>query len=206
MSARFPWQRLRNPAKSVVQRGYRHYLTRCSRLPRRGPPDGPRGGGAVHPMLSVRPRRGEGAAHSTSPPDPVDPHAVRAASSRRHAVTLHSVTDARDAQATPVTPDASDDVAGHMVVDARQAVDSLPDGVVIADQSGIVRLVNDRAATLLGTTRDVAEGRPLADVLTISNQDGASWVSCTEPYGGLVTRTGVPEQSWITPSGQEVLV
>ena len=92
-----------------------------------------------------------------------------------------------------------------MVVDAREAVDSLPDGVVIADEDGIVRLVNDRAASLLGTTREAAEGRRLDEVLTISNQEGASWVSCTKPYDGLVTRTGVPEQSWITSAGQEVL-
>jgi PAS domain S-box-containing protein len=107
-----------------------------------------------------------------------------------------------------VTPadDAPEDVAGHMVVDAREAVDALPDGVVIADEAGIVRLINDRAASLLGITRTEAEGRPLTDVLTITNQEGAGWVACTHPYDGLVTRTGVPEQSWITPSGEEVLV
>jgi signal transduction histidine kinase len=93
-----------------------------------------------------------------------------------------------------------------MVVDAREAVDALPDGVVIADHEGIVRLVNDRAASLLGTTRLAAEGRPLGEVVTITDQDGANWVVCTQPYGGLVIRTGVPEQSWITSSGEEVLV
>jgi signal transduction histidine kinase len=102
--------------------------------------------------------------------------------------------------------DAPDDVSGHMVTDARQAVDALPDGVVIADQRGIVRLVNDRATTLLATTRDAAEGRTLDEVLGVTNQDGARWVACTRPYDGLVTRTGVPEQSWITQSGEEVLV
>jgi len=112
----------------------------------------------------------------------------------------------RDADGTPEVPDVPEDVEGHMVVDAREAVDSLPDGVVIADEAGIVRLINDRAASLLDVARDAAEGRRLADVLRISNQDGASWVDCTKPYAGLVTRTGVPEQSWITPSGQEVLV
>jgi signal transduction histidine kinase len=93
-----------------------------------------------------------------------------------------------------------------MVVDARQAVDALPDGVVIADAAGVVRLVNDRAASLLATSPDAAEGRPLAEVLAVTNQDGAGWVACTRPYDGLVTRTGVPEQSWISPSGEEVLV
>jgi signal transduction histidine kinase len=118
----------------------------------------------------------------------------------QRADTLRSVTSARDGR------DAPDDVSAHMVADARQAVDALPDGVVIADHAGIVRLVNDRAVSLLGTTRSEAEGRPLADVLTITNQDGAGWVACTDPYGGLVTRTGVPEQSWISQSGEEVLV
>jgi len=103
-------------------------------------------------------------------------------------------------------PDVPDDVSGHMVADARQTVDALPDGVVIADEAGTVRLVNDRAAALLGTTREAAEGRALADVVTVTNQDGASWVACTRPYDGLVTRTGVPEQSWVSSSGEEVLV
>lgn len=102
--------------------------------------------------------------------------------------------------------DGRDDVSAHMVVDARQAVDALPDGVVIADETGIVRLVNDRAASLLGTTCQAAEGRPLGEVVTVTNQEGATWVACTRPYDGLVTRTGVPEQSWVLPSGEEVLV
>ena len=106
----------------------------------------------------------------------------------------------------PVARDGHDDVTAHMVVDAREAVDALPDGVVIADEQGIVRLVNDRAAGLLGTTRQAAEGRTLAEVVTITNQEGATWVACTNPYDGLVIRTGVPEQSWVTPSGEEVLV
>ena len=102
--------------------------------------------------------------------------------------------------------DVPDDVSAHMVLDARQAAAALPDGIVIADESGVVRLVNDRAAGLLGTTRDAAEGRSLAEVVTLTNQEGADWVTCTHPYDGLVTRTGVPEQSWVSPSGQEVLV
>jgi signal transduction histidine kinase len=102
--------------------------------------------------------------------------------------------------------DPADDVSAPVVVDVRQAVDALPDGVVVADRRGVVRLVNDRAASLLGTTREDAEGQSLAEVLAVTNQEGASWVDCTRPYEGLVTRTGVPEQSWILPSGAEVLV
>jgi signal transduction histidine kinase len=99
-----------------------------------------------------------------------------------------------------------DDVSADPVLDARRAVDALPDGVVIADADGVVRLVNDRAVSLLGTSREAAEGCSLAEVLAVTDQEGSGWVACTRPYDGLVTRTGVPEQSWILPSGEEVLV
>jgi signal transduction histidine kinase len=100
----------------------------------------------------------------------------------------------------------ADDVAAHVAADARRAVDALPDGVVIADGGGVVRLINDRAALLLGTSRELAEGRALPEVLAVTNQEGSDWVAFTRPYDGLVTRTGVPEQSWILPSGDEALV
>ena len=97
--------------------------------------------------------------------------------------------------------------AGSAVsAEVHSAVDALPDGVVIADADGVVRLVNDRAAALLGVRREDGEGRPLSEVLAVTNQEGAGWVACTRPYHGLVTRTGVPEQSWVLPSGEEVLV
>jgi signal transduction histidine kinase len=69
-----------------------------------------------------------------------------------------------------------------------------------------VRLLNDRAAAMLTTPREGAVGRPLAEVLTLRNTDGAGWVDCTHPYEGLTTRTGIPEQSWVLQSGDEVLV
>ena len=50
--------------------------------------------------------------------------------------------------------DANDDAADAVAADARRAVDSLPDGIVIADAEGVVRLVNDRAAALLGVRPD----------------------------------------------------
>ncbi len=89
---------------------------------------------------------------------------------------------------------------------AQSAVDLLSDGVVVADAEGRVRLVNDRAAAMLGVRSAEAEGRPLDEVLAVTNQDGAGWVACVRPYTGLNTRTGVPEQSWVLPTGEEVLV
>ena len=89
---------------------------------------------------------------------------------------------------------------------AQSAVDLLPDGVVLADAEGRVRLVNDRAGRMLGIRPDEAVGRSLDAVLAVTNHAGVGWNACVQPYGGLVTRTGVPEQSWVLPTGDEVLV
>ncbi len=89
---------------------------------------------------------------------------------------------------------------------AQGAVDLLPDGVVVADGDGLVRLLNHRAALMLGVSPEAAEGKPLDDVLGVTNQEGAGWCACVRPYDGLVIRTGVPEQSWVLPTGDEVLV
>jgi signal transduction histidine kinase len=87
-----------------------------------------------------------------------------------------------------------------------EAIDALPDGVVIADAHGRVELVNLVAAAMLGGSVDELVGRPLDEVLALQDQEGNAWVSSNTPYAGLTTRTGIPEQSWVTPSGIEVLV
>ena len=85
-------------------------------------------------------------------------------------------------------------------------LDALPDGVVVADADGNVARVNTMAARMLGVAEADVLGAPLADVLALQDQDGIPWVSCTRPYEGIHTRTGVPEQSWTLPDGSEVLV
>jgi signal transduction histidine kinase len=85
-------------------------------------------------------------------------------------------------------------------------LDALPDGAVIADAEGAVTRVNRAAAQLIGVDPDAAVGRPLGEVLALRDQDGRDWFSVNCPYGGLATRTAVPEQSWLLPDGQEVLV
>jgi signal transduction histidine kinase len=82
--------------------------------------------------------------------------------------------------------------------------DALPDGVVIADADGTVRLVNAAARRMLGEGAVV--GAPLASVVALQDQDARDWFSVNQPYGGLDIRTGIPEQAWLLADGTEVLV
>ncbi len=85
-------------------------------------------------------------------------------------------------------------------------IDLLPEGVVLADENGGVVLVSALAGRMLGVDPPDCLGRPLAEVLALRDQDGQAWVACNLPYGGLSTRVGVPEQSWLLADGTEVLV
>ena len=82
--------------------------------------------------------------------------------------------------------------------------DTLPDGVVIADADGVVRLVNRAARRLLGEA--VTVGAALKDAVPLQDQDARDWYSVNQPYDGIDSRTGIPEQSWFLADGTEVLV
>ncbi len=82
--------------------------------------------------------------------------------------------------------------------------DALPDGVLIADGTGTVLLVNATAQRMLGN--QARPGADLATALTLQDQDAGDWFTQVCPYNGLSTRSGVPEQSWLLPDGTEVLV
>src|SRR6478736_898381 len=86
---------------------------------------------------------------------------------------------------------------------ATDPLDALPDGVVIAGPDGTVTLTNTVARRMLGV--DGVVGQPLDEVLLLLDNDGRAWVEVNEPYAGLATRTGIPEQSWLQPDGTEVL-
>jgi len=88
--------------------------------------------------------------------------------------------------------------------DDRVLWDTLPDGVVIADGDGVVRLVNAAARRMLG--EDAVVGSPLKTALALQDQDARDWLSVNQPFAGLPSRTGIPEQSWLLPDGAEVLV
>jgi signal transduction histidine kinase len=88
--------------------------------------------------------------------------------------------------------------------DRSELWDTLPDGVVIADAEGIVQVVNTRARRMLGPACKV--GSTLAEAVSLQDQDAQDWYSANQPYTGLHSRTGIPEQSWFVADGTEVLV
>ncbi|MCU1601033.1 MAG: sensor histidine kinase [Frankiales bacterium] len=76
----------------------------------------------------------------------------------------------------------------------KSAYDDLPDGVIVADAGGSVVSVNPAAARILATSADAVVGRALAEVLPLADEQQRDWWQCTDPFGGLATRTRQPER------------
>src|SRR5690349_10534544 len=91
-----------------------------------------------------------------------------------------------------------------MSLGETDVLDSLPDGVVMADAHGTVTAVNTAAARLLRVPDGV--GKQLSDVVLLQDRAGNSWYACTEPYPGLASRTHLTEQAWFLSDGTELLV
>jgi signal transduction histidine kinase len=89
---------------------------------------------------------------------------------------------------------------------SAQLLDSLPDGVVLADADGVVTHANAAAKRLLEYAGDDPVGSHLSDVLALQNLEGQDWYNCVRPYDGLAIRTRLQEASWHTSVGTEVLV
>ncbi|MEO6713330.1 MAG: ATP-binding protein [Mycobacteriales bacterium] len=79
--------------------------------------------------------------------------------------------------------------------DDAAAYDELPDGVLVADAAGNVAVLNIAGQRLLRRTADDVLGRDFRDVIPLVDAAGRDWWQCTDPYGGLATRTGQPERS-----------
>jgi signal transduction histidine kinase len=86
----------------------------------------------------------------------------------------------------------------------QDALDRLPDGVLIAGKRGQVLHVNSTACRLLEC--DIDPGARLRDVVRLQDLEGNTWFDCIRPYDGLVLRKELVESSWWSPSGHEVLV
>jgi len=90
--------------------------------------------------------------------------------------------------------------------DALDSFDELPDGVVVADAHRRVVVFTPTAARITGTAAGAALGKDIADALPLEDPTGHPWWDCTDPYGGLATRTRQPERALLLPDGREVLV
>lgn len=98
---------------------------------------------------------------------------------------------------------ASEQRAGQQL--AQQMTDTLADGVLIADAAGVVVRVNQATCASFDLTKGQLLGAQLADILLLQDRNGVTWFEHNQPYRGLATRTGVPEQAWFLPDGQEIL-
>jgi signal transduction histidine kinase len=87
----------------------------------------------------------------------------------------------------------------------RALADLSPDGILGADELGVVRIINAQAAALLGVSADRVVGQPIADVLRLADQEGRSWLDVNRPYQAINIAHGVPEQAWLNASADEVL-
>jgi PAS domain S-box-containing protein len=86
------------------------------------------------------------------------------------------------------------------------AAEDHPDGLVVADETGQVVVFNSVAGRITGVDPDEVLGKHIAEALPLEDLDGRRWWQCTDPYGGLATRTRQPERSLLLPGGREVLV
>lgn len=76
----------------------------------------------------------------------------------------------------------------------KSAYDDLPDGVVVVDDNQTVFSLNAAGERLLGMTADSVVGHDFRDVLPLVDETGRDWWACTDPFGGLASRTRQPER------------
>jgi signal transduction histidine kinase len=100
------------------------------------------------------------------------------------------VEDNRPGSKAPIVPDAQSLIA-----------DELPDGLVVADDTGRVVVFNRAATRLTGIAAAEAIGKYVYDVLPFRDEDGRDWWMFADPYHGLNTRTRHPERSLILGDG-----
>ena len=79
--------------------------------------------------------------------------------------------------------------------------DELPDGVLVADASGTVVLVNAAAQRMLAAPAGSLLGQALPDVLPLADEQERDWWKCVDPFSGLQTRTRMPERALRVSSG-----
>jgi PAS domain S-box-containing protein len=114
--------------------------------------------------------------------------------------------DSRYADDTGDATDAFDAPGAHDARPERLLADELPDGLVVADDSGRVVVFNRAAARLTAMAPEEVLGKLVSDVLPFRDVDGRDWWMFVDPYHGLSTRTRHPERSLYMTDGTELLV
>ncbi|PBC65168.1 PAS domain-containing sensor histidine kinase [Streptomyces sp. Tue6028] len=112
---------------------------------------------------------------------------------------------AREVRGTP-TSRHGDPTTGRVPADLAIDPDDLPDGLVVADEHGVVICFNAAAARITAVPAADALGRGLDTVLPLEDLEGRRWWQLTDPYGGLAIRNAQPERNLLLPGAREVLV
>jgi PAS domain S-box-containing protein len=105
-------------------------------------------------------------------------------------------------QASAITPLPE----GPVPIGSLVFADELPDGVVVADETGRIVVFNRVAARLTGLDPAEVIGKFVFDVLPLRDGEGRDWWLYADPYHGLPTRTRHPERSLYLADGTEILV
>ncbi|HWC23922.1 MAG TPA: PAS domain-containing sensor histidine kinase [Flexivirga sp.] len=84
-------------------------------------------------------------------------------------------------------------------------LEQLPEGVVVVDAGRRLVLANHRAERLTGIHLTDRVGQDICEALPLLNADGRSYWETDNPWGGLRTRSGSPEQRLVLADGRSVL-
>ncbi|MEV8587275.1 ATP-binding protein [Streptomyces sp. NPDC051180] len=118
-------------------------------------------------------------------------------------MTVGTDSPAQARSAAPHAPEPSGAAADGL---AGLGPDDLPDGLVVADETGRVVCFNAAASRITAVPGGRALGLPLDEALPLEDLKGRRWWALTDPYGGLAIRRGQPERNLLLPGGREVLV
>ena len=111
----------------------------------------------------------------------------------------HETADGRGSADSPLPE-------GPVPIGSLVFADELPDGVVVADETGRIVVFNRVAARLTGLDPAEVIGKFVFDVLPLRDAEGRDWWLYADPYHGLPTRTRHPERSLYLADGTEILV
>ena len=64
-----------------------------------------------------------------------------------------------------------------------------PDGLLVADDQGLIVYVNARAAFIVQTPIADLLGKDIRTAIPLQENDGRSWWACTDPWNGLAIRS-----------------